>query len=323
MSNLIKVGVLRGGAPDEYDVSLKTGSQVLKHLPENKYHPFDMLIDREGIWYLSGFPITLDTLRYKIDVVFNALHGYYGEDGKVQQFLENLHIPYTGSGPLASALAMNKKLAKNKFNELGIKTPLVYIISEGLNYNQIANDIFNKISPPWIIKPISGGSSIGIRIVKTISDLILILKEIDNDKHNFIVEQFIQGREATCGVIQDFRGDNLYSLLPVQILRPKNNFFSTEMKYNKKTKEICLGNFSREENQKLQDLAKKIHNGFNLKHYSRSDFIITNSGQIYALEVNSLPGFTEDSLFPLALDSIGCLKSTFLDHIVTLALNKK
>src|SRR3989338_1366462 len=213
MSNLIKVGVLRGGAPDEYDVSLKTGSQVLKHLPENKYHPFDMLIDREGIWYLSGFPITLDTLRYKIDVVFNALHGYYGEDGKVQQFLENLHIPYTGSGPLASALAMNKKLAKNKFNELGIKTPLVYIISEGLNYNQIANDIFNKISPPWIIKPISGGSSIGIRIVKTISDLILILKEIDNDKHNFIVEQFIQGREATCGVIQDFRGDNLYSLL--------------------------------------------------------------------------------------------------------------
>lgn len=112
----IRVGVIRGGPSSEYGVSLKTGSEVLKYLSTDKYLPIDILIDRQGKWHWWGLPTTPDKIASRVDLVFNALHGEYGEDGEVQSILDDLGIPYSGSGQLASALGMNKAMAKNIFN---------------------------------------------------------------------------------------------------------------------------------------------------------------------------------------------------------------
>ena len=178
---MIRVGVIRGGVSPEYEISLQTGGRVLQTLAEklsSKYKPVDILIDRDGLWHVGGLPASLPRIQHGADVFFNALHGEYGEDGKLQQLLENLNIPYTGSGPLASAVGMNKSLTKEHFTRLGFKTPRhEYVFSyknagtdpavDGASeplekyLERSAYKVFQKLPPPWVVKPVSGGSSIG------------------------------------------------------------------------------------------------------------------------------------------------------------------
>ena len=137
-----------------------------------------------------------------------------------------------------------------------------------------------------------------------------------------IVEECIKGREATCGVIDNFRDTKHYSLLPIEIIKPRNrDFFDYQCKYDGTTQEICPGNFSQKEKQALQNLSVKIHKALGLRHYSRSDFIVSPGG-IYALEVNTLPGLTSESLFPKAMAAVGCDYLGFLDHLLNLALRR-
>lgn len=327
----IRVGVLRGGISPEYDVSLKTGGAVLRHLSAEKYAPADLLITKDGQWHLNGRPADLPKISRNVDVIWNALHGEYGEDGKVSGLLDHFSIPYTGSKALPSALGMNKVLAKKFFVKAGIKTPASRVIE---NYGieeaererlarETAFDIFRTITPPWILKPISGGSSVGTQIIKTYPDLIQTLLAFAQSGTDMLLEEFIRGKEATCGVIDSFRGEEIYSLLPVEI-RPASGraFFDYEAKYGGDTEEIVPGNFSRDESIELQRLAALAHATLRLRHYSRSDFIVTPRG-IYILETNTLPGLTESSLLPKSLHAVGSSLSEFLDHVITLALEKK
>ncbi|MEI6297086.1 MAG: D-alanine--D-alanine ligase family protein [bacterium] len=318
----IRVAVLRGGISSEYDVSLITGGSVLKAL-RDKYDTKDILIDKSGEWHLDGLPVHPERVCRSVDVVFNALHGEYGEDGKVQQILNLFSVPYTGSGAVPSAVAMNKALTKDLFKKHQIKTPMGFVFDKG-NATEIANYIFRKISPPWIVKPASGGSSVGVTLAKTFAELENGILEAFRYGDKVIIEEFIKGREATCGVIDNFRGQKVYSLLPVEIIKPTaRDFFDYECKYDGSTKEVCPGNFDQETKDEIQNIAMKIHNAMSLRHYSRSDFIVSPRRGIYALEVNTLPGLTPQSLFPKSLAAIGCSYEDFLDHLIGLALEAK
>jgi D-alanine-D-alanine ligase len=300
---------------------------------KDRYLPIDIFIDRDGIWHINGIPTTLDKVAQKVDVIVNALHGDYGEDGKVQQQLEQWGIPYTGSGPFASALGYNKSLAKDEFTKLGIKTPK-HILFPAYQEDfdgpkdryaaQKAREVWGRISPPWIVKPLTGGSSMGIHVCKTFDSLVNAFLDGVNQKVSVLVEEFIIGKEATVGVIDNFRGKKVYTLPPVEIRIPKTStFFDKDIKYNGKSLEICPGNFTEEEKKELERLAALIHTGLDLSHYSRSDFMVHPKKGIYALEVNTLPGLTEESLMPKALEAVGSSLPEFIEHIIKLAKEKK
>lgn len=332
---MIKVGVIRGGISGEYEVSLKTGSNVLSHLRGGKlnktYKAIDILIDKEGTWHINGKPVAIVDVFHSVDVIFNALHGDFGEDGKVQQILDQWNIPYTGSRAFASALAYNKVLAKEQFALLGVKTPIHILVpkynkEDGLikSYSRnIAKQIHSQIAPPWIVKPLSGGSSVGMKVCRTYPELIYAFLDGINMDVDVLVEEMIEGKEATVGVINHFRNKKLYILPSVEIrLHKSKNFFDFEAKYEGMSEEICPGNFTRKEKDELERLASLIHTGLNLDHYSRSDFIIHPKKGIYALEVNTLPGLTDESLVPKMLKAVGADVPTFIDHIIKLTLNK-
>jgi D-alanine-D-alanine ligase len=321
--NKIRVGVIRGGVGSEYEVSLKTGGSVLKNLPEKKYRAFDILITKDGQWNIDGFPTTPAKLSRQVDVVFNALHGEYGEDGKVQKELEQFTIPYTGSGVFASAVAMNKALAKYYFKQAGLKTPECALIKGLEDFEELVYRAFKKFPGPFVVKPISSGSSVGVSVARDFEGLLRSVEEALNYNRIVLIEEYIDGREITCGVIDSIAGGEPYATHPVEIITPESSdFFDYEVKYNGETLEICPANLFPSTTAKIQDLAIRAHKALGMRHYSRSDFILSKRG-IHILETNSLPGLTKESLLPKALKMAGLEFPEFLDYILTLAIDRK
>lgn len=324
MTTKIRVGVLRGGPSSEYDVSLKTGASVLKNLP-NKYEPEDIFISKEGEWHIDGASHSPEGAFKKVDVVFNALHGEYGEDGQVQKILEYFQVPFTGSKSLASAITMNKVLSKRIYAAYGIPTPDYKTLEKNDFSRDTLTQIFEHGPHPSVIKPIGAGSSVGVSIVKKFEDIGLAITRAFKVSPKIIIEQFVEGKEATCGVVDNFRGQDSYSLTPIEILPPKQNgFYDYDAKYlSNDTEYILPGNFSEEVTKKIKDYSILAHRALGLRHYSRSDFMISPSGEVYILETNTLPGLTDHSLIPKSLAAVGCSLPIFLEHLITLALDGK
>ncbi|HEY4511636.1 MAG TPA: D-alanine--D-alanine ligase [Candidatus Paceibacterota bacterium] len=319
----IRVAVLRGGPSSEYDVSLLTGNTILKNLSE-QYHPIDVLISRDGVWHVDGLPREPHSVLSHSDVVVNALHGEYGEDGKVQQLLHHHNIPYTGSDPLGSALGMHKLLAKKIYAQAGIKTPYHIPIERPGNIHEYAVHLHKTFPNPRVVKPVGAGSSVGVTVARNVMELEIGLAKIFDMRVDAFLEEYIGGKEASCGVIDDFRGQGAYSLIPVEVRAKGSHFFDYNSKYAAEAHEIiCPGNFTREESHAIQHAAKLAHKALGLRHYSRSDFMVHPRRGIYILETNTLPGMTEESLFPKALHAIGCKLSDFLDHLIGLAMGRK
>ncbi len=317
-----RVAVLRGGPSSEYDVSLKSGETVLKNLP-SKYEGVDIFISKDGTWHLHGIEKKPADALKGIDVAFVALHGQYGEDGKVQGILQHIGIPFTGSESLPSAVAMNKDLTKKALTNLKGKIKLAAhktfsredIAAKG------AHGVFREIALPSVVKPVSAGSSVGVSIVRVFFELEPALQNALAHADFVLIEEFIEGREATCGVLDDFRGEKHYTLLPVEIIHDKNSaFFDYAAKYGGGSIEICPGNFDEPTKQAIREAAKLIHQELGLRHYSRSDFIVHPKRGVYFLETNTLPGLTAESLLPKSVTAVGSTLSQFLDHVLTLAL---
>ena len=324
MKNL-RVGVLRGGPSGEYTESLGTGSAVLQNLPESSIG-IDIFIGRDGTWHVGGVPMKPGDALSRVDVVWNALHGAYGEDGTVQRLLEIFGIPYTGSEPHPSFLGMNKARAKMELSDAGFCMPRHALFrTKEDNAKEAARSVFSSVAPPWIIKPLAGGSSIGIVIARTFPDLVSALGALavrDDAEGAYIIEEMIRGKEATVGIIDGFRGEEMYALPPTEIRPPSESpFFDYDAKYSGKSQEICPGNFSREEKEALTVAAKMVHKKLGLRHYSRADFIVTPRG-IYFLEVNTLPGLTDESLFPKALRAVGSSLTHFIEHTLSRAIRR-
>ena len=300
----IRLAVFRGGPSNEYEVSLRTGQNVLSALSSSeKYDLHDVLIDKNGTWHLDGVPITPQDLVNKIDVGFNALHGEYGEDGTIQKILENIRIPFTGSGSLSSALGMNKSLAKYAFKQQGIKTPIHITLSKIEATEEKLHDIFRSFPFPNVVKPLSSGSFLGISIVKTFQDLKNAVEKAFEYSPVALIEEYISGKDISCGVINDFRGQELYALIPTE-------------------NGACPSSLNESDKEAVIDAAKKIHQVLGLRHYSHSDFVVHPRRGIYALEVNTLPGLHQESILPKSLAAVGCTLPEFLDHVIDQALGR-
>lgn len=303
----IKVAVLRGGISPAYEESLKTGGYVLsllRDLPE-QYEPVDVFISRAGDWHRSGLVEDPYRILSKTDVVWNALHGHYGESGEVQKLFHELRVPFTGSGITPSLLSHDKEHAKNLYRFYGIPTPESTVLSEFDDIDDKLIEIFRNYLHPVIVKPATGVRGVGVALAHGFYELKEAVKRCFNHAPKVMVEEYVRGTVSTCAVVENAKGQDLYALLPTH--------FETEYRRVRPTPE---------ENKRIEAFAKQAHQALGLRHYSSSDFVVTPKGKIYILETNSQPLFHEDSPLHTSLAASGWRPHDFAEHCVKLALKK-
>ena len=316
------VGVLRGGPSREHEVSLKTGAAILANLAQERFLARDIYIDKSGQWHDRGRPVASERVLRQVDVVFIGLHGEYGEDGEVQKLLERFGVPFVGADSYGSYLAMHKLMAKARAKEAGLLTPRFHYIERAEKSEAGAREIIRSFSQPVVVKPIGWGSSVGVSIAGGYAPVLSAIEQLFAEgAPSVLVEEYIRGKEASAGVVEGLRGEKLYTLPPIEIIPPSDDFFSYDAKYSGSSREVCPGKFSRVATEELQHAAKVMHRALGLRHYSRSDFIVTPKG-VYYLETNTLPGLTADSLMPKSLAAVGVPFPEFLSHMVNLALSR-
>ncbi len=316
------VGVLRGGPSCEHEVSLKTGAAILANLPSDRYVARDIYIDKSGQWHERGKPTSPERVLRQIDVALIGLHGEYGEDGEVQRLLELFGVPYAGSDSFGSYLAMHKLMAKTRAKEAGLLTPEFRHIERVEDSEAIVRDVIQNFSQPVIVKPVGWGSSVGVSVVGGYVPVLAAVEELfAKGASNVLIEEYIRGKEATVGVVEGLRGEALYALPSVEVIPPEGDILSYGAKYSGKMRQACPGHFSRVAAEELQRAAKVMHRALGLRHYSRSDFIVSPKG-VYYLETNTLPGLMKESLMPRSLSAVGVPFPDFLGHLVNLARSR-
>ena len=276
-----KILIISGGISKERTISLDTGKQVAKELKQNGYKIKIVEPNHELINSIKSF---------KPNIIFNALHGQFGEDGFIQTILETTGVPYTHSGVISSAIAMDKELSKKIFIKNKILTPKFISYSFDLSKIKLMNLISKKLKFPVVIKPINEGSSVNVFIC-TKSNIIKKLKLLENYK-KILIEEFIPGREIQAAIIGTKK-------LGAIELKPKRKFYDYKAKYssNAKTKHIIPVDLSKKDYQKLMSLSLKTHNLIGCRGVTRSDFKYYK-GKFYLLEINTQPGMTSLSLVP-------------------------
>ena len=325
-----KVGVLRGGPSAEYDISLTTGKHILNLLQKEplceEYEPVDIFVDRDGIWHIGGAPINPEEAVSRVDVLFNAMHGAYGGDGRVQGILDSFSKPYTGTQAWGSAIALNKALAKEHFRNLGVKSPYYKEIKIKLDEDvtPLALDLFKSFPMPVIVKPRSSGSSLGVSVAKNFNELIEALEHTRGFGEEIVVEEYITGKEIISGFIEDFRGQDLYHTIPVHIKHEeKDSHFDWASKNSGVYQYSAPAVITDEEKGIIERAVKSIKESLNLRHYGTFDFLIHPKRGVYLLEVNTQPSLQEESTLFKSLSSVGVKAHEFVDHILKLALRKK
>ncbi|MBT1072090.1 D-alanine--D-alanine ligase [Pelotalea chapellei] len=296
-----KIGVLMGGFSAEREVSLKSGAAVHQALLGRGY-------DAVTIDVGSDLPEIL--LRENIQAAFIALHGRYGEDGCVQGLLELLQIPYTGSGVLASALAMHKLYSKQAFTAGGILTAPFHFFRRGeqIRLEDLCFDL------PLVVKPVQEGSSVGISIVKEAAELAAALDLAFQHDDGILVEQYVKGQEVQVGILND------RPIGAIEIV-PKNEFYDFEAKYSDGMAEhIFPARLDSELYEKAQQVGLAAHHALGCSGYSRVDLLVTPAGDCYVLEVNTLPGMTALSLLPeIAAKGAGLNFENLVESIIETA----
>lgn len=301
-----RIAVLGGGTSSERDVSLATGNAITDALAESGWDA--VLLDRpEGI-------VSREELG-KYDVVFIAYHGGAGEDGRVQAVLELAGIPYTGSGPLSSGLAMDKILAKRIFQQAGIPTP-EWILWEKKGFP--TTEWVKKAAPfslPIVVKPAAQGSTVGITIARDEKELSAGIRLASSLGPRMLFERYIPGREVAVAVLEGVR-------LPVVEIIPKEGFYDYEHKYTAGASEyIVPADLPRDVALRLNNIGHSAFDVIGLRHYGRVDFRL-DGDRPYCLEANSLPGMTSLSLVPKAAGAVGIDFPELVDRIARMALNR-
>jgi D-alanine-D-alanine ligase len=300
----LRIGVIAGGISSEREISLLTGKNIYESLIRSGYKA--TFID-----FKDDF---LNKLK-KIDIAFLALHGRYGEDGTIQGLLECLKIPYTGSGILGSAIAINKILSKEILKSKNILTPDYIAIDykESQDLSRITGLVNEKLSLPVIVKPNSEGSTIGINIVDEKDKLVYSIKNALEYDNKVLIEKYIKGRELTVSVI----GTEPVAL-PVIEIKPKDGFYDYQAKYiDHVTEYIVPANLDEEIYTKISKTAVECHKALYCSSISRVDFVLDNYNDAYFFELNTMPGMTATSLVPKAARAAGIS----FDHLVEIILD--
>jgi D-alanine-D-alanine ligase len=333
----VKVALLTGGTSAERDVALASGLQVAAALRSlhHTVHVVDLASgyvppEQETALLPGGVgrePPPLERLRElqrgmlsaglgevpairDADVIFIALHGGQGEDGTLQAVLDVIGVPYTGSGHLASALAMDKDLSKRIMRDHGLTVPAWVMGPATADY------VKRTIGYPCIVKPSKQGSSVGLTLVRRGSDLGRALTLAERYDDEVMIEQFVGGPELTVGILGD-------EALPVIEIRPQHELFDYECKYQPgMSEEICPAPIDPALAAKTQDAAQRAHRALKLSGYSRVDFRVGGDGDIFFLEANTLPGVTAQSLIPKAARAAGMSFPSFAEAVCRLALER-
>jgi D-alanine-D-alanine ligase len=293
-----KIGVLMGGKSSERDVSLKSGTAIARGLKTLGYNVAS--IDTAG-------DLCALLKRNKVDVAFIALHGGHGENGAVQGLLEILNIPYTGSGIIASAMAMDKEASKKIFAYHAVPVPAFRILRAGISPSPSLRMPFPL---PWVVKPAAEGSSIGVEIVRKRGGLPEALKQAFSYGDRVIVEQYIGGKEVQIGILND-------RVLGAVEVRPSLEFYNYQAKYTSGLTEYILPpEISRKSYEKACTAALSAHQALGCSGATRVDLIIAGTGSPFVLEVNTIPGMTETSLLPKIARTAGLEFPSLLEEIL-------
>lgn len=315
------VGVLRGGPSGEYSLSLKTGNTMLHALPEEAYDVRDIFVDKRGVWHSRGIPTDAARALSQLDVVLNAMHGGAGEDGTVQRLLQRAGVPHVGSSALGAALSLNKLRAKEALRRAGVRVPrgIGLSLKHDATTGEMARYVFTQFGPPYIVKPVSGGASVGIRFAQTLHELPDAIGDVLDAYGAALVEEFIRGKEASVGVIEGFRGEELYALPPALVALPEGHrHLAFEHHDGGMLQHMVPSPFGFLEKAALMDAAKAAHRALELSHFSRADLILTPR-TVYLLEINAVPGLYPGSSLPPMLEYVGSSVREYLEHGINLA----
>ncbi len=295
----MKVAVVYGGLSAERDVSIKTGKAVLKACLENSYNANGVMISDKN----DNF---IDILK-EYDIVFNALHGTFGEDGSIQSLLEENDILFTGSGSSSSQTCMDKIKCKNILRDNNHSTPDWYELND---YNKMPQSFL-----PCIVKPNAQGSTFGLSLVEKIGDLDRALSNSLNFDKDVLIEKYIDGREITVGILDG-------EALPIIEVVPSHEIYDYKCKYTPgMTKYICPANLSEDLKNKIMSDSLKIFELLNCKAYGRVDYIIDKNNNYYFLEINTLPGMTSTSLLPIAAKTANISFNNLVKTIIELGIH--
>lgn len=343
-----RLGVIFGGTSTEHEVSIVSGTSVIKNLNKEKYEIYPIYIDKAGEWY----EFELDNKTYKVgdeivgtkkieniwnylktmDILFPVLHGLQGEDGTIQGMFELLKIPYVGTRVLGSSVCMDKVYSKIIFEKAKLnQAKYIYIrrfedkyiyvnedfSEEILNIQETVNKIMEKIDFPMFIKPSNSGSSVGISKAKNKDELINAITEASKFDKKILIEENINGREIECAVLgnEEVKASVLGEILPAEA------FYSFSAKYqNSDSKTVEAPDLPEELTKKVRELAVKAYKAADCQGLSRVDFFVDDKeNKIYINEINTLPGFTEISMYPKLWEKSGLTYTELLDKLIELA----
>ena len=319
------IAIVMGGYSSEAEISLKSGDVVYNSLDANKYALYKVYIFKDR-WFVK-----LDTQEYKIDkddfsfvkkdikvnfdCVFNAIHGNPGENGALVAYFDLLGIKHTSAPFYQMSLTFNKRDTLSVIKEYGIQTANSYYMHQRDKINTVK--IIEKVGLPCFVKPNRSGSSFGISKVYKEENLEDAILKACKEDEEILIESFLDGKEVSVGVIE-YQGK--IEVLPITEIVSENDFFDYEAKYKGKSKEITPARISEVEKKKVINTARKVYRVLNMSGFSRSEFILVN-GEPYFLEINTVPGMTEESLLPQQAKEASISLTDLFDNAIQMALN--
>ncbi len=305
------IAIVAGGNSGEYKISLKSANCIKKNIDTNKFNIYTIFI-RWNKWVLktddnneipvdkNDFSVFINNKRIFFDCIFMAIHGTPGEDGKLQGYFDLLKIPYTSCNLTTSALTFNKYFCNRIVNTFGILTAKSILLYKNDIIKE--SDIISKISLPCFVKPNNGGSSIGTSKVKKAEDLKKAIELAFSEDEEVLIEEFIRGREITCGII---KANGITTIFPLTEIKSKNDFFDYKAKYTiGMADEITPASVPETVEIECKNITSELYNKLNCKGIVRFDYIL-NDDKLYFLEVNSIPGLTEESILPKQVKAMG------------------
>ena len=348
----IKIGIIFGGMSTEHDISVVSGTSVIKNINKQIYNIYPIYIDTNGMWYTYNKKIEeIEILKVgegpkeiskienifsylkQLDVVFPVLHGFYGEDGTIQGLLELLKIPYVGCKVLGSCICMDKAYTKVVLNKAQIpQVEHIYVKTNNKDYiyvnenfeeeklelKNLSKKIEDKLGLPVFIKPSNSGSSVGVNKACTIDEIEKYIQAASQFDKKIIIEKSINAREIECAVIgnEDIEASILGEILPAE------EFYSFDAKYkNSESKTKMPADLSEEQTEFIRKMAIKAFKAVDGKGLSRVDFFLDkDTGNIYLNEINTMPGFTTISMYPQLFEKCGLSYEKLLEKLINLAI---
>ena len=301
------IAILTGGDSAEYDISILSANTVLQHLNPELFKGYIIHLKDDKFTVLikeikievdkSNFTFEVENKRISFDAIFMALHGSPAENGLIQPYFDNLNIPYTSCNAKVSALTFNKYECNKKLKELGFNCATSFLYKKENNIDE--QEIIDRVKLPCFVKPNGAGSSFGISKVKKKEDLTKAINSALQHDNKVLIEQFIDGIEISCGV---YTNQNNIQALPITEIVTENEFFDYQAKYEGKSQEITPARISKKLTIEVQKLTTNIYKAMELSGICRIDYIIMNE-KPYILEINTIPGFTEESIIPQQVKS--------------------